>query len=232
MMDDPTPRKTDNGDKSYECPPNGHRNGQRTGPTTLSIDIGTSLILHAEGLEAPVKSTFVGFKGTDYIVVTPPAAHHANVDFSIHAGQPMTAQYLHENAHLAFSTRFLRMVSDPVRLLVLEYPRQIEKMEHRTDKRVHCFIAARVGFISDPRDKMAHGVVRNISKTGCCISLQQPEKESFQEGDNIILRCHFPGIVGEQEGVGKIVDTRGSQGERTLGILFSERLWWIPPYEL
>lgn len=211
---------------------------QENTPTILDkeknifIENGTTLHINIEGFESPFKSIFVGSKSDEYIVITPPFPFMSASD-KISEGSIINVKYLFQGESFSFQTRFIKIASTPIDLMLLSFPVSIESGEQRSQKRINCFISAKVEFKAEEKGEVIHGVIKDISKTGCRFQFNVPEtpKELFEVGEEAILWCQFPGISGEQRALGNVTDVLRLNGEVTVGIRFSTRLWWVPPYE-
>jgi c-di-GMP-binding flagellar brake protein YcgR len=196
------------------------------------IETGTTLLIDIEGFECSFKSLFVGMKFNEYIVVTPPSPE-ASDKAKIPEGAFLNVRYLCGGKSFSFQTRLIKMASNPVDLLLLSFPESIKSGEKRSQKRINCFLSAKVEFKTGEKGEVIHGVIKDISKTGCRFQFTVPEskKDLFKVDEEAILRCHFPGISGEQSALGKFIDVLNLNGEISVGIQFSTMLWWVPPYE-
>jgi hypothetical protein len=120
--------------------------------------------------------------------------------------------------------------------MLLEFPKVVKKSgkssEYRVQKRINCFVSVKLELKSKNKEGALYGTIKNITKKGCCYTLQNLEGENnpLQINDKIRLKCHFPGIPGEQEATGEIRRIQQKDDEIDVGIMFPETLWWVPPY--
>jgi c-di-GMP-binding flagellar brake protein YcgR len=194
----------------------------------IIIETGAEISLAAEDLGFSGKCTFVGQRSDEYIVVTPPP------DFSLFENKLLQAdrilvRYLSDGDIFEFTSRILETKHDPLMLLVLQYPISVEKKELRSQKRIRCFISAKM----EVNNKSQDGIIKDISKFGCrCIfETSNGLEKALRIDDNISLGFGFPGIFDRQEILGKIKDIRKKESRLDVGIEFASIAWWVPPYD-
>ncbi|MFH0726770.1 MAG: flagellar brake protein [Pseudomonadota bacterium] len=195
------------------------------------IEIGTPLQLSVEGVDAVFKSIFVGAKPDDYIVTSPLSQSHPVME-TLTEKSKITARYIHQNHLLVFQTQFIKTISTPVPLMLWAFPSSVRNTQQRAQKRINCLLSGQIELNTPKKKAGITGVIKDISKSGCRFQLKRCEaqKELFQVGEEIIVRCCFPGISGEQQSVGSVVGVMESDDELTVRIKFSNILWWVPPY--
>jgi hypothetical protein len=195
---------------------------------SFGIEPGTELALVVEGLPYPLKSIYVGHKSNRHIVITPPA-HFSPVDTELLRSNRIKIKYLCRGNILEFTSKLIEITSNPLKLLVLAYPASVEKREFRSQKRISCFISAKIEMNNEIRD----GVIKSISKRGCCCVFEASANadKALRRDDPITMSFLFPGIVDRQEVLGKIKDIRCSEGQLEVGVEFAETAWCVPPYE-
>ena len=195
------------------------------------IEIGTPLQLSIEGLDAVSKSIFVGAKPNEYIVTSPLSPNQPVVD-TLSGESKITARYIYQNNLFIFQTRFINMILTPVPLLLWAFPTSANNTQQRAQKRVNCLLSGQIEFNTERKGTRITGVIQDISKSGCrfVLKVSDSQKDLFCVGEEIVVRCNFPGIAGEQQSVGSVVGVTESDGEVTVRVKFSNILWWVPPY--
>lgn len=194
-------------------------------------EIGTRLNISAKGGKAPMESVFVGSKPPEYLVITPLQQIEFIKDL-LSNGLPLAVTYLQEGRTLEFQARIMEIVHSPVELVLLEYPMTVQERNLRSHKRISCFISGTIEVEMATDGGVITGVIKDISKSGCCFLIKGIEgaEMMFQLYEQILLRCKFPGIAGEREALGKVVDIRKREDGIAIGIRFSDTMWWVPPY--
>jgi c-di-GMP-binding flagellar brake protein YcgR len=194
----------------------------------LHIEAGSELTLVVDGFHHPLKSIYVGRKGNRYIVITPPGAFSpAKADLL--RGKRIKITYPFKGNIFEFASKLIEIAPNPLKLLVFEFPASITKREFRSQKRISCFIPAKI----EKNARIRDGVIKSISKSGCCcvFDVSADANKSLQKGDSITMRFFFPGIVDQQIVSGKIKDIRNSQEQMEVGVEFAEIVWCVPPYD-
>ena len=203
----------------------------------ICIETGTNLIIKIEGIDSTVKSAFVGAKKDEYLAITPPEPFDSPIKDSLFEKKPFSIIYIYNNQMIEFQTKFLKLIDNPVLLILLEFPEVVKKLEksseHRVQKRINCFVSVKLEIKSRKKEGALYGAIKDITKKGCCYTFQNPEdaENPFQIDDQVVLWCHFPGIAGEQKAIGEVRYIQRKDKEIDIGIMFPEKLWWVPPYD-
>ncbi|MFZ0613927.1 MAG: flagellar brake protein [Desulfobacterales bacterium] len=194
----------------------------------LDLMPGTELSLVAEGLNGALKSTYVGKKENRYIVIAPPS-HHSGIEKKLLQSGRIRVKYSFKGNVLEFSSKLIEVTHEPLKLLLLEYPAAVVKLESRSHKRITCFISAKI----DINNETKAGVIKNISKSGCCCIFESAANRdnALQSEDNITMSFSFPGIIDRQEVLGKIKAIRNKGQQLEVRIEFADIAWWVPPYD-
>ena len=194
----------------------------------LYVETGAEMSLASGELNFSGKCTFVGQRRNQYIVVTPPPNFPA-LENKLRQDYQIQVKFLYKENIFEFSSRLKEIIYEPLMLLMLQYPVSIEKKEHRSHKRISCFISAEMRVNNEIHD----GIIKDISKFGCRYVFEatgQLEK-AFRIDDHVLLSFDFPGIFDRQEIMGTIKDIRRQESRLDVGIEFSSMAWWVPPYD-
>lgn len=195
------------------------------------IEIGTPLQISIEGDNTSFKSIFVGAK-PDAVIATSPLSPSRSIIETLSDKSKITARYIHQNHMVIFQTRFREMIGTPVPLVLWAFPASAKQTQQRAQKRINCLLSGQIELNTEKNGVGLIGVIQDISKSGCRFQLKvsDSQKNLFRVGEDITLRCNFPGIAGEQHSVGNVVGVTESAGEVTVRIQFSSTPWWVPPY--
>jgi hypothetical protein len=207
------------------------RSEPQNGLREAFLEPGTMLNLEITDADSPIKGVFIGERSNEYLAFTPlTPLDPLKGGWPKH--KPFSVRYLFQGQLHEFQTRFIEYVKEPVDIVLLEIPEKIEKLELRAHKRVTCFIAADIE-IETEKGGLVTGIIKDISKSGCCFCCGAPyeENELFDLNEQVTLKCQFPGIAGEQEALGKVTDVRQTDDGTAVSIQFSDVLSWVPPYE-
>jgi len=194
----------------------------------IYVETGAEMSLAAGDLCFSGKCTFVGQSRDQYIVVTPPPNFPVHENDLLEADQIMV-RYLFEGDIFEFTSKLIEIKYKPLILLLLQYPVSVEKKELRSQKRISCFISAKMEVNNETQD----GIIKDISKFGCRCVFETSIKleKALRIDDHIALGFGFPGIFDRQEILGKIKDIRRKESRLDLGIEFTSIAWWVPPYD-
>ena len=194
----------------------------------IYVETGTEMSLSAGEIGFSGKCIFVGQKENQYIVVTPPPNFPVNSN-KLHQTDGIMVRYLFEGDIFEFKSKLLEINRKPLRLLLLQYPISVEKKELRSQKRISCFISAKM----EVNDETHDGIIKDISKLGCRCVFEPSVKleKALRIDDHIALGFGFPGIFDRQEILGKVKDIRIKESRLDVGIEFANIAWWVPPYD-
>ena len=209
-----------------------NNNEQKNKRNHVNMEIGTRLFFKVNGAESSLKGVFVGLKRDRFIVVRL-SSPSISFDPKLFGGNAVVVYYLSQDMVYEFETKFIRIVPDPIELILLEYPESVNIREFRSHKRINCFVSADIQVRNNEKKGPIKGLMKDISKKGCrCVfQLAEGSRNPFCLDEQIILTCHFPGIAGEQEAFGKVRNIQEEEENLSIGIEFSELLWWPPPYK-
>lgn len=183
------------------------------------ISIGEKLHIEIENISYPVTSIFVGMKSDEYVIITPPS-HLNSIKEKLFDGNIMIVKYLNRGTVYAFQTSLIGTVNQPVKLILLKYPRVIQNHELRNVKRSQCLLPARLVAKSGQRSIVMKDV--NIRGCRCVMSVSPQEKLKFQLHDEVKVLARFPGIESELPVSGAIRNLQRKAQEVTVGIEFAE----------
>ena len=181
------------------------------------LEIGVRLLLDFDDLNITFRSTLVGIEHGKYLLLKTPSE---DADPDLFKVDGLTVKSLYKGTIYAFRTRVLGLISEPSKLMFVEYPLQIEHHELRTHKRFKCSIVAEV----EVNKKERGGVIENISKGGCrCLIETFPEGKKFPNdllNDTITFRCRLPGSEGEIGFMGEVRNASRKSDDIAVGIQF------------
>jgi len=186
----------------------------------INIELGSELLVELVDGGIRFKSTLVGMKSGEYLIVRSPEAQQ--VRNQIYEGSKIIARCVHSGNIYGFRSKILCNVVHPaVRLLVLEYPRRVESVNIRKNPRVDCHLPAE---IADHEQPVAC-VIADISLGGCKL-LVKPSgiDDTFKPGVDrrIALQAPLLSIEGDERLTGVIRNIRADGDMIVLGVSFVE----------
>lgn len=184
----------------------------------INLEIGIPIQLQLDGVSFPLQSILVGMEVDSYLILKIPA-QFANVKHKLVPGADIIVRYIYQGTVFGFQTKLIEIISRPVKLLFLEYPKIIEHHDLRSQKRAHSIFPA----IIKIKDKTNNGAIIDISINGCRCHILATQREPLppaQIDDEVKLLCKFPGIQGDHEIIGIIRNIKKSRKELILGVEF------------
>jgi len=136
----------------------------------LFLELGTALQLSPDDPDRAVSGELIGMRVGQYLIVRVSEKNW-------HKATPvpdesLQVRYILSDDVLGFKTRILRTVQNPDYLIFLAYPQDVESCNIRSEKRVECFLPARMILDNHPMDT----IVININKSGCLAQVEDCPK--------------------------------------------------------
>lgn len=149
--------------------------------------VGGKVVIELQGVGGRFTTTFVGWEKGRYVQIKLPPK--LDLLDHIYTDKPVIVRYLHVGGEVhAFKTVIQAVIHAPYRIIFLDFPPQVEKINLRKVQRVDCFIPA--NFIVG--DIQASGYILNISQGGARASI---DKGKHGLRGNIVLEgavsCDF-----------------------------------------
>jgi len=184
----------------------------------ISLEIGIPIQLKMDGVAFPLQSVLVGMEIDEYLIIKIPA-QFSNVKHKLIPGIDIIVRYIYQGIVFGFQTKLIEVISRPVKLLFLEYPKIIEHHDLRSQKRAQSIFPATIKI----KDKVIKGAIIDISINGCRFHILASQREPLhpvQIDDDVSLMCKFPGIHGDHEVLGIIRNIKKSRKELIIGVEF------------
>jgi len=180
----------------------------------LSIGLGSDVLFQLEGSKERLKAVLVGMEPPTYIILNIPSAPTLKEMISI--GSDMIIRYVFMGNVFAFKATVIGVISEPFPLTFISYPRTIESLNLRSEKRVECNIPATV-YVNHKRTT---GVIVDISFNGVRLVCEILENMSVEIDNEVLVEFPLPGIKGEHNFFGKIKNMVKDNKKASLGVQF------------
>jgi HD-GYP domain-containing protein (c-di-GMP phosphodiesterase class II) len=155
----------------------------------LKAGVGTLFSIQCEASGKRAKAILIGMEAKDFIVLKLSDTVQAE---AFHASMPVVVRYFYGGEAYGFEAQILEVVKNPVPMVVVTYPGQVEKMSLRCERRHECFLPSTIEF----RGRSCRCVTANISYQGCRVFVKHPESEisrSVVKDDPIVVCTALPG---------------------------------------
>lgn len=186
------------------------------------LEIGINLLIDFEDLDLTLHSALVGIEHGKYLLLKAPVPLESFEKKTIRKKE-LVIKSLYRGTIYAFRSRLMALISEPSRLMFIQYPDRIEHHELRAHKRFRCSIVAQARVNEAERG----GVIENISMGGCRCTLESfssdPELTKTLLNRTIPFRCRFPGTKKEVRFIGQVKNTRRQSDEVAVGVAFLHR---------
>lgn len=165
----------------------------------LKIDVGTLLQIEIDGVTSRFKSELIGMSTNEYLLAKLPQI--VDQDFEERCnerrGSITITRYLYRGTVFGFKSKFIGIISHPIKILIVEYPKKIEECNLRKHKRLSCLLPAKVKLNNTVFDVS----ILDISQAGCQIMVIDPVilnsnlLSSLSVGNSIFpIMMNLPGI--------------------------------------
>lgn len=191
----------------------------------LSVGLAIKLSLTLDGQKVMYGSTLLGWKDHAWLVCEWPLP--LSHDQRVESGTPCTVSYLHDGKLVGYRSEFRDLITSPVPLLFVAYPKNVEEMHLRKHLRASAnepilLMQAETTTRSSsvlPGNSYFGGLLQDLSEGGCSVSLVR-RPAWLHPGSILRLEFELPGMghITNLTGVVKNVDLR--HGSETIGIEF------------
>jgi len=191
----------------------------------LTVGLSLKISLTLGGQKVMYGSTLLGWRETSWLICEWPS--QLGYAAGIEAGMPCTVSYLHDGKLVGYRTEIRDMVSSPVPLLFIAFPRTVEEMHLRKHARVTSSEPALLtradrmapqGAVMASED-YAGGLVKDVSLGGCCIALAKTPSW-VKPGATLRLEFELPGLGHVTNLTGVVKNTECRDGSDLIGVEF------------
>ncbi len=147
----------------------GKINVARKSGSTMTVSIGTKMLIEPAGMGDRFKTDFVGMVRDAFILVRVPRI--PGVNEYLYVDKRVTVRYVHEGNVYGFESQVLWNQTTPYRLLFLRYPVTVEILNLRRCQRVDCYMPVKIGMEEQGTYTEYAGMMLNLSCGGCQLVL-------------------------------------------------------------
>lgn len=160
----------------------------------MSIEHGIKLSIEFKGLEARITSKVVGVEEDDYIILKMPPGHTlGEAVHKLYTNSIFVARFMNKGTIYGFQSSIIKVLTDPKKVIFIEYPKKIETHDMRSSKRVDCYLPAT---IESEKGKMVGNIV-DLSKSGCLVIIDAAKviiSMVMQTDIEVNISFHIPGV--------------------------------------
>jgi c-di-GMP-binding flagellar brake protein YcgR len=163
------------------------------------MKIGATLKLQIGGTDARLTSELIGVEEDKYLIIrmppVPSVGTVSNLLSLLYKGNTVVVRYLHKGTIFGFKSCIYHVITDPVKLIFLEYPKKVEDYNLRAHRRVDCYLPASVGVAGNTIE----GAITDISREGCHFTVEKSKVKRLilQIDKEVDISFQLPG-VGEK----------------------------------
>jgi hypothetical protein len=159
------------------------------------MEIGITLKIQIEGTKSRLTSELIGVEKGEYLVIKmPPVQFMDNLSNVLYKGNSIIVRYIHKGIVYGFKSHISHFITNPAKLIFIEYPNRIESHELRAHKRLDCYLPANVKITDSTRD----GTITDISREGYHIVIEKAKVANsllLQVDNEIGVSFQLPGVA-------------------------------------
>lgn len=198
---------------------------EKLGGNRMNAAVGAPILIEPAGMGKRFKTTFIGMERGSYIIVRVPRI--AGMTEYLYVEKPVTVRYFDEGQLLGFKSEIIYMAMAPFRLAFLKFPKVIEALNLRKNRRIGCFFPARLIIEQDKEGTATSfpAMIIDISSGGCQAVVESddasllPRVSTEQE---VALEFKMFGSDKQEHVQGRVKNMNVADNRQTLGVKFDE----------
>jgi len=185
------------------------------------MNIGTTFRLQIKGAKRRLSSELIGIEDGKYLIIKMPPLHTMeNISTFMIKGNEIAVKYTYKGTIFGFQSQIIDLIRKPFKLVFIKYPEQIESYDFRGNKRVECFLPAKIKIAED----IIEGCITDISRAGCLFAIETSEHEGsidlLELNNKISIGFYLPGIKEELSIESKQRSIKKDSDSSSIGIEF------------
>lgn len=186
----------------------------------FSIRSGANLSIEIEGITTKFTSTLIGYTENEYLVIKMPKYGNMSlIRAKLLKGNRIVVRFIEEGTIYGFEAEILGAMNDPVKLIIVSYPKIVSQYELRGKKRYECIIP---GMLHQEGNQYA-AVMTDVSEQGCSITIKVRDIRSMPAlsiGDQVTFHFMIPGSENKLFLSGEVKNLNQGHARTILGIIF------------
>jgi hypothetical protein len=191
--------------------------------------VGIPLQLEVEGSARKMTSVSVGYVPGKCVIVKHPSTG-GGISDGLFAGSKVVVRYRIDEDVFGFRSQLIGVTREPIKLLFLDYPRFVARCDLRGARRMPLSLPAqllvtRFGFTGCIPGSVHAGVLRDISRSGCCFTMGRESDRASSPlalEDKVLLRLQLPGNESQMDIPGEARRIEHDSENSTVGIRFCD----------
>ena len=185
------------------------------------MEIGTTLKVQIEGTKSRMTSELIGVETGEYLVIKMPSVQFmGSLSSLLYRGNSIIIRYMQKGTIFGFKSHISHVITNPAKLIFIEYPKRIESHDLRGHKRLDCYLPANVRIMNST----IAGTITDVSKEGCHFIIEKAKVENsliLQIGNEIGVSFQLPGVAEKLTVAGKQKNIKKDRDSVNIGIEFN-----------
>lgn len=186
--------------------------------TKLDIEPGSRLIISTAEQKEKMQSELIGLAPFEFLLIRMPLISGLFEKF--HEGKNLVVRYISNGTIFAFNAGVISSVRKPTPLLFIDYPKRLEMIELRQEKRTGCHIPSKCHC----RIGVVEAVIIDISVGGCKAAVRKNTKSINEvKNEDLVVMKFFLNSDDEETTVSGVIKNQTNEGDTIYwGVKFSE----------
>ncbi len=185
------------------------------------LPIGTPVQIEVDTADQKFNSFVVGILPDEFLILkTPVSSHLFSARTNLFIGNRVVVRFIMKGTIIGFKSSLIESVSNPTKLIFIQYPSEIFHHELRAKKRIECNLPLKAVF----EGKTYPGLLLDMNDQGCKFSMSAsrvPSGFNSVSGD-IVVKFFMPGVEKELEILGIPKHIKNDEKKVYVGIQFNE----------
>jgi len=187
---------------------------------SFTISCGTNLTAEITNIAIKFNSTVVGYSENEYLFIKmPSSANISLIKTKLYMGSRIIVRFIEDGVVYGFETDVWGTIIDPVKIIIIKYPKIISRYELREKQRYLCMLPGKLQKGQD----IYPAIMTDVTENGCGIKIKARVSHlpiEFKVNDRITFNLVLPGSEGELSLSGHVRNLRHDKQEVFLGIKF------------
>lgn len=187
------------------------------------MELGTTLKIQVKGTEVQLTSELIGMETGKYVIIQMPnMSTIGSTTGLLNKGNYITVRYVQKGSVFGFHSQIIGFSVNPFKLIFIDYPAKIENYDLRSNKRIDCFLPAKIRI----EDTILDGSIVDLSKEGCLFIIATSKIGNdinlLHSNNEIGVKFQLPGREDELKFVSQAKNINKDDQKVKIGLWFKD----------